>query len=251
MVWYRVVRWLKGKAVTEMQMCRSCSASFESSPQIRLWDGADYCRDCLGKSGGQLLEYSQTHNVLESQIVSKRRVVKRAIIRWAVLTIGITFLFLWITFYSKADWTILDFVVMTILSSAIFALAMAGSMPRTAKMSVENGTVTITRKSEWFRVKEVQIPLSECRWFLGKTKDDKDLLRADIEDIPAIILIIKPGTRLPKMEVGAKRVACVMDPEKIELWEAFLEIADVPKTNVFRIRKYLCELFWIKNAKAH
>ena len=93
--------------------------------------------------------------------------------------------------------------------------------------------------------------MSDCRWFLGKTKDDKELLHADIEKVPAVILIIKSGTQLFGREFGSKRVACVADPEAIALWEAFLTTANVPKAVVFSVLKPYCELFWIKNAKVH
>ena len=215
-------------------VCSKCCHDMTPGATVRLWDGKDYCENCVEEACPGLAQYARSHETLEEEMPHSawRIVINHAIIG----TVGMSCLgiLLWaIVVGLGADridpgslFLLLLFPMAGLPISILFGIghAVLFALDRPV-MSVASGQLEIAIGHD-----RETIPLSACQWYVGKTSHmnyspvmySKTRLLWDT----AVVIIIP---RCPELWRSSRRVAAGFTEDTRLRWESFLTLAAVPQ----------------------
>lgn len=206
----------------ESDHCYFCSAPI-SSETVKLWDDQVYCRKCVEGVSPEFYHFvfggGRLEDVVNKYDVSALRYVVN-LGRMVLTFLLLLFLVIYLLFAFAGKAEIAECIlVFAVFSSGCIALlilrALIGmpflraNLPRA--VSVNKGFLVIQTTQ-----KVLEVPLSECNWFLGSTFDDELCILTGLRQG---IVILTPG----------KRIACGHSPEMLDHWYSFLTLSGIPR----------------------
>jgi hypothetical protein len=207
-------------------VCPKCLARLQPEQTVVLWDGNAYCRSCLDTTDSGLATYAARHGVLEETMPDCRR--------QQVRLFGGIFVVLWFLFGSSMFFSqpaprnlfdALESAFAALVLCGIAFVLVTGSHVMRAKwgrptIRVHDGKIEIHRgKSD----QVVECDLLDCRWHVGKAKQD-DALPSSISG--SAVLIEYP---VQATSVRRRKVACGWTGDMRTIWISFLTLAGVPR----------------------
>lgn len=208
------------------EMHDACHACDRSTDCVRLWDGNVYCPACISQKSCRLLEASRCATLSEDLPSVSGTLAWRMSQFGIGLFSGIASVFALVTRLAEGDWQkapacFVTFFCLGLPVILLFAWAavLAGRLGR-LKVMAWNGRL-IVRFGMRLRIAS----LSECTWRLGRVSEMTLFKIAFL--LPGDALLIDLPTR--KSDDG-NRVAVGHTKESREVWQAFLELADIPRT---------------------
>ena len=206
--------------------CQSCGSTRVASRFIKLWDGKEYCVDCIQRESPALLEHAEAAETLAETI--SYPVVKLAVI-WA-FTFTVAWGSLWLIFplisiiggkkdfvESLQAWAFITGLGLPVI--AVFAIAHACAyVLNRPTVSVAGGELTVRQRG-----KSETVTLSRCEWYVGRISQMNVLQNTAILRNPAIIIV------LPHADgKDARNVAVGFTNETRQIWESFLTLSKSP-----------------------
>ncbi|MCH8045827.1 MAG: hypothetical protein IID44_19115 [Planctomycetes bacterium] len=204
-----------------MMQCYKCSEPISGVP-VPLWDGHDYCEQCVGDADPELVAYARSHDVIAETL--ERHLVRftKILVFVVLFVLAVTMLCLvptgWL--FVVLDWLPLMLTATCVVAfSAILSTVMflffwsegvshRESFPRT--VSVQGGQVAV-KSHETVE----SCPLSECRWYEGNSQEDQ--INWYLPKRQAILF----DTPIGIFAIG-------WTAEAYGFWKAFLTVAQIP-----------------------
>lgn len=213
-------------------LCRKCSQPLTPQTTVRLWDGGNYCRQCVEEACPNLVDYALAHDVLEESMMYNRSAALRRSLRMYAVIAAIFGAVMALPWLAAGDLCMIGgaFAFALLLATVAAAIQVPGflwmnkwALP---KVSVRDGNVTVFRPNQRRSVPWT-FPLSKCSWYVGKIRHDSFLRLTDAPNAPAIILV--HSLRWRGWELFRYRHACGFSDEMRELWKGFLRLAAIPE----------------------
>lgn len=219
--------WERSSAVNQSP-CPSCGESTSLQDFVTLWDGRDYCVDCVEAESPRLLEQARNDTVLEETFTYSKT---KLAFRWALMYGGTTASFVLtiilagllsqeLTLYEAAKYWAIGFGF-TLPLVALFTLASTwGYVLNRFSVSVTAGILTFTK---WGKARSVA--LNQCEWYIGKVSHMTAAQNTIIVSDPALLIVL-PQTADDRF---APSVAVGIETKSREIWEAFLTLSGIPQ----------------------
>ena len=209
------------------QACAKCGATLTDDTRVHLWDGRDYCRDCVEAACPGMAQYAAEHDALEEVVPTDTG-------KWAILEtrvpqvlvaafLGLICFGALDAFWSSGDRRALAwggvFLIIALLLVGWFELH--HRLP--AVVFARGGGIGMVRK--WIGP-EIARPPRECRWFFTEHVSWVPRRVGSEDRKPALVI-----------EVGPWLCPCGWTPEKAGLWLGFLSLAGVQMGTKRRARR--------------
>ncbi|MEX0716659.1 MAG: hypothetical protein WD066_08735 [Planctomycetaceae bacterium] len=210
--------------------CRHCDRPLVEAETVRLWDGRDYCRDCVEAEMPGLAEYAASHPTLEEAVPNE---VARS--GWRVLSRRFLYLFTFVILIFGVTPALYDGLTegqpyAPILESASRGVLFSGGIallvfvpmaialmrsPRSQMVVAEHGILrclTMNKDGVWQEDSHRAAPVDAVQWLVGRGPP----VAADRK----VVAVIFPNGR--KWKAAA---LCGWSPEMRRRWVAFLTLA--------------------------
>ncbi len=213
---------------TSAGACPGCGEKLDGRHPVHLWDGRDYCRECVQQASPALLNAAEAfHRPEETLTYSAWKVFHRISLTLAALFNAVFGSIAFFVGWQRGG--VLEGAA-SLAVCAVFLLAMAWlfaalhawffSIERPS-VSVGQDTLRVVHGDEG----SATYRLSDCEWYIGALRDtdsirDKAMWPDHLPRRPAVILVP------PRSETGRRLcVAVGYTPETLEIWRAFLTLA--------------------------
>ena len=210
-------------------LCSKCSAPLAAGRTVRLWDGHNYCAECVHRASPALLTYAREHDAFEDSIPYDRKATLLRCARlYGLVGIGLGILFSLFRF-SSHGWSGAPggMAAGFVLAGLVGLIQIPGYLWMARKFAptvrISDGVVEVSRPA----VRAGTLPLERCRWFMGKTSKDSHLWSGLSPVAPAVVLVypLRLWCILPR----SLKIATGSSPEMREILTAFLTLAGVPR----------------------
>jgi len=213
--------------------CARCGRACPSSEVVRLWDGRDYCRDCVEAECRGLFDFARDRRSLRDTM---RHDPAGGLLAWAGVAgllgggLVVTAATIWATGDPDLAILLLEW------SGVAWGAAMLLSLPSVfrarqvlPRVVVRDGMVEVYRRSHAGRKRPVAtFPLSESRWRIGRLCEDsccRGRGGAIVANRPAVIF--RAPRRWKLVAPPSEFNACGSSPEMIARLRGFLRLAGV------------------------
>lgn len=205
--------------------CSKCSQSLTPETSVHLWDGKDYCRDCVEAACPGMADYTAAHATLEE--TTPRRIVARLqrraanrVLLLAFPTVAALLLWRWASGPDPLE-MILFAGLLWVLALAFFGLFLL--LQTRPSVAARAGRVTAWQFRPLFR--QSSGPLHKYRWRTTTRAEIPGLRMGMGEDVVVIGLLEKHLWR----GVVGRETPCGWTPEMRGIWVGFLTLAGVPQ----------------------
>lgn len=208
--------------VSQLGTCRKCNSETQV---IALWDGNDYCDECVNRVSSRLTEVACVQPFYKEEMPFTLRELMLTFCTRFAITVAVVSGLLTLgalgnafDFASAAILSGLFFVVAAVLAP-LYAYAMHMHRP---SVVFDRGNVLISHGSEM-----ATCPLTEISWDYGNLRESFGMSKALSKQV---ILIFYPSPRLAGMPITiARRVACGWSLDSQRILTAFFDLAGVAK----------------------
>lgn len=208
-----------------MDSCRSCARQIDDAHIVRLQDGHIYCVSCIrGTFGDARMPDMLSETLTVDQLITSTAWIK-SLAGSALFILSlfiIPLLLAGLPAVSVLGCTVPLIAVVTALlgiRANLEASQLKARLPRT--VTIDSGKVIVTRPG-----KTSSVPLADCRWFVGSTKQDE--AGSYLAGVPSVVL-----------QTPEERIACGLTAEQRKQWGAFLALAHVPRIIPLRAARLL------------
>jgi len=215
-------------------VCNCCEQRIPEEEAVRLWDGNDYCENCLERKLPGLAEYARRHPRLEERAPFSWKLMAVRLLPFP-LAMGV------LTFFKYPEECPLNPVWLSLIAMAIYGLVFGGVCLMAAltvqSVSVEDGRLTIRgypRKLKSRHPTDVeQFSLGDNMiWEIRKrfvTGIGAALGASPMRD--KVVTILHPQHASEPFQFSFERIICRCGwtPETRRRWKAFLELTRMPK----------------------
>ena len=201
--------------MTDDVQCSKCSCTLTPGDAVRLWDGRDYCRECVEKACSGLAEYAAAHERLAEAPPpwSPRVVWAMRLLQWGPLVLAVLGGIVALAVQApslKPDGV--GMIAMLALYGVVPALAIGLAKCNRQTVSAENGRIVVSRRIGGNR----SAPLEQCRWHFADEHRQESRFLPRMGREPGIFVY-----------VGRLKAPCAWTPRTLQLWTGFLNLAQV------------------------
>ncbi len=214
--------------------CRACESSLSTVTQVTLWDGHDYCEECVERACTGMADYARCHEVLKDTIPYDGKGTWRdMLIQFGSigLALGLVAPVLAYTADMMAAIIWLGFTAgFLIFILGFIRLAMLATPRMLPTVWIHDGQVEIFR--QFYRDGQkpiVQFALANSHWYRGRLHQDSGCEGRGgviVKDVPAIILLTRPTVKFLATR-SLPSTACGSSPELRNFFQGFFQIAGV------------------------
>lgn len=200
--------------------CCKCGNLTAKADLLRIWDGKDYCKDCIPDSISKLESVENRFLPLEEKCpYTIKELLKRElpIVAIGVLVYTAFMMAMGTIMHDEQILTSLQFVALQLpIILPVLFLAAALRARRTvlgaASVRVEDGIIQTERRMG----DQENHQLNECKWRVGKATEDSYLYFNTATPSRKVILIVSPNDRI---------TAVGWTSSSFEIWEDFLQLS--------------------------
>jgi hypothetical protein len=231
----------------ETVICRKCGRSNPPYQTVRLWDGCDYCVDCVDAAHPEMAAIARRHRPLQDTMPwSAREVAAHCL--WRTVRLG----FLCGCVLVALGWLLSSeemrpagrsaaaltvgilglFTLVSMLAGAFYYYFIVGTFDSLRlTVSIWDGRLIISNRMYG---DGIDVPLSACDWHLGKVREGHlwwmrtGMCRWGYPRAPAIVLTFV-SHEYGWLFRSRNSVPVGYCDESRNLWQAFLELADVAR----------------------
>lgn len=213
-------------------LCRKCSAPLAAGETVPLWDGGDYCTECVRRASPALLAYAKDHEVFEDALAYDRKGTLLRCARYYGLfgiAVGILLCLVHLSSHGWQGWAAVPGVMIAsfVLTGVVALIQIPGHLWMARRyvptVRIADGVVEVSRPA--FR-RAGALPLERCAWFMGKTSKDS-YLRVVLSPLAPAVILVYP-LRLWCIPLRSLKIATGSSLEMREILTAFLTLAGVP-----------------------
>lgn len=205
--------------------CRRCLRNLRHGEGIHLWDGHDYCRECVSSASPALLALAEEVPVLSERIaVDPREAVWANLRLMGIISVIFLCAFCYILRNDAAGlWFHMLVAAVLIIPPTLMTTYRSYRTARAASgtVQVEEGDVRVKHPY----LGRVAWALCECRWHVGKAEEAHAFFPKLA--LSRKVVILECPIKVPFLWTMRERVPCGLSDETREIWIAFLTLAGI------------------------
>ena len=206
----------------------------QGTPQVRLWDGKDYCQDCVERLCPGLSDYARAHDVLEDEMPPDKpgrlktwwRIVGLLTLVPVLASAGLL-----VGLGLQATALIFGLMLICIIPGALLLLASVQMAPRILpRVRLVDGRVEVYRPLHHKgQTPMVSYALADAHWREGWFQEES-FCRGRGGAIVARqrVVLLQAPERWKGVRPQSEYTATGSSPEMLARWKAFLKLAEIP-----------------------
>ena len=208
--------------------CPKCSRAVRNGSEVHLWDGKDYCRECVAMASPNLLALAERFPVLVEGITANPAEAVRDELRGFCIA-GPLFTALLVYVGVTNGQGVVAALFVSALCIVPAALLKCWGAHRNAaavrgRVEIQNGKLTV-----WHPTGNLTRALDACRWHVGKPREASYFF-CHLQLRRKVVIIGYPLVSIRFLGTHYERVPCGLTDEMRDVWEAFLTLAGIERT---------------------